>query len=355
MTLGTDLNDDVLTEILVRLPPKSILRCRAVCKRWRHATTCATFLATYSLRRPLDLILDSQHNSFNEYPLDRVALDGGDGCRRLLDHRPSLKFLASCDGLLLFWISMSPHGVTFVICNPATRQCARFPAMATKPGMWVVPSGFYFHRPSGKHRVLCFGKNEGDEDIFQGIIRYSQVHYVLSTGAGQPRRLRPFTDFIGNTPSPPFGVDVGGTLHWAQHPWIGGNSSAMLAFDTVSEKFRRMPLPPVAADHFINLFEMRGKLAASVMGEWPFLDVWALDNYAGERWSHNVRVELPAEAAATVPNYRVKYGEAVAALEGDVLVLFTVGGWVTLYDVKKKKTVRVVRRGDNRASRHWGV
>ena len=76
------------------------------------------------------------------------------------------------------------------------------------------------------------------------------------------------------------------------------------------------------------------------------MDVWALDDYAGnKRWSHHARVELPA--AATAPAYGVRHGEAVAALEGDVLVLFTVGGWVTLYDVKEKRTVRVVRRGDN--------
>ncbi|CAM0947219.1 unnamed protein product [Alopecurus aequalis] len=394
MPLAADLNDDLLTEILLRLPPKSVLRSRAVCKQWRRAATCASFVAAYSRRRPLDIIFYPERLCGREYAIDRVPLDGGDGFRRLLDHGRYLKYFGSCDGLLLFSLS-----------------CARFPALAPTPCMWVVPSAFYLHRPSGEHRVLCFAKeipahmhydstdhvykyhaddesssdNEDDVETF----RLRPVHYELSTGAAQPRRLGPFAEYrghhpfppfgvdVGGTlhwarhpwtgaaqprrlgpfaeyrghhPFPPFGVDVGGTLHWARHPWTGGNSSTMLAFDTVSETFRQMPLPPVAAkvsDHLINLFDMRGTLALSAMGEWPYLDVWALDDYAVERWSHHVRVEL------TIPAYRVKYAEAVAALEGGVLVLFAVGGWVTLYDVKEKRTVRVVRHGDNDAKPRW--
>jgi hypothetical protein len=382
MTLGGDLNDDVLTEILVRLPPKSVLRSRAVCKQWRHAATSASFVAAYSLRRPLDVILYPRRGGGNKYTIDRVDPLGGidDGCRRLLDHGVRLKYFSSCDGLLLF--SLSVQDESFVICNPATRQCARFPALVPTPCVWVVPSGFYLHRSSGEHRVLCFGLEippgisydstenvhylvddpcaAGDEpsseDDDQDTIptRWRPVHYVLSTGAAQPRRLGPFADYRGNHPFPPMGVDVGGTLHWARHPWTGRNSSTMLAFDTVAETFRRMPMPPAAAtvpDYLISLFDMRGTLAASAMAEWPYMDVWALDDYAGEKWTHHVRVELPT--AATTTAFGVKYGEAVAALEGDVLVLVAVGGWVTLYNVKEKRTVRVVRRGENRARTCW--
>uniref|UniRef100_A0ACD5TC79 Uncharacterized protein n=1 Tax=Avena sativa TaxID=4498 RepID=A0ACD5TC79_AVESA len=122
-----------------------------------------------------------------------------------------------------------------------------------------------------------------------------------------------------------------------------------LAFDTVSETFRRMPLPLPAAtvsEHFINLFDMRGTLAASVLGgEWPYMDVWALDDYTGARWSRRFRVELPTADTGTIG---WKHGAAVAALEDDVLVLYTFGGGMTLYDVKEQRTVRVVRRGDDR-------
>lgn len=50
------LVDDVVREILFRLPSASVLRFRAVCKHWRRITTCPVFLAIYSLRQPLELL-----------------------------------------------------------------------------------------------------------------------------------------------------------------------------------------------------------------------------------------------------------------------------------------------------------
>lgn len=42
----------------------------------------------------------------------------------------------------------------------------------------------------------------------------------------------------------------------------------MVAFVTVSETFRLMSLPPVT-------------LAVSAVSEWPYVDVWALEDYDG--------------------------------------------------------------------------
>lgn len=38
------------------MPPKSILRARAVSKHWRHIATRPCFLAAYSLRRPPEIV-----------------------------------------------------------------------------------------------------------------------------------------------------------------------------------------------------------------------------------------------------------------------------------------------------------
>ncbi len=50
------MNDDVVAEILLRLPAKSVLRCRAVCRSWRRITTADYFVAAHSRRRPLQLL-----------------------------------------------------------------------------------------------------------------------------------------------------------------------------------------------------------------------------------------------------------------------------------------------------------
>ncbi|CAN6304902.1 unnamed protein product [Urochloa humidicola] len=42
------LNDNVVDEILLRLPSADVLHCRAVCKAWRRITSSPVFLAAYS-------------------------------------------------------------------------------------------------------------------------------------------------------------------------------------------------------------------------------------------------------------------------------------------------------------------
>ncbi|RLM80308.1 hypothetical protein C2845_PM12G01760 [Panicum miliaceum] len=56
MSSSAYLFDDVLTEILLRLPPECVLRSRAVSRRWRPITTCPAFVEAYSRRRPLELL-----------------------------------------------------------------------------------------------------------------------------------------------------------------------------------------------------------------------------------------------------------------------------------------------------------
>ena len=46
--LHRGLPDEIsIWEILVRLPPKALLRCRTVCRAWRHATSSRGFLTTF--------------------------------------------------------------------------------------------------------------------------------------------------------------------------------------------------------------------------------------------------------------------------------------------------------------------
>ncbi|KAI5002313.1 hypothetical protein ZWY2020_026963 [Hordeum vulgare] len=45
----------VIWEILVRLSPKALLRCRAVCRAWRNATSVHDFLLAHHARLDLEL------------------------------------------------------------------------------------------------------------------------------------------------------------------------------------------------------------------------------------------------------------------------------------------------------------
>ncbi|CAL4890218.1 unnamed protein product [Urochloa decumbens] len=329
-------DDDALAEILLLLPPPSVLRSRAVCKRWRRVTTCPSFVAAYSARRPLELLV--YPDGYKLWPDSKNILAGVDpldpgawGYRRFLRMDRSLRLVDSRDGLLLLALG----NTAFVLCNPATRQLARLPSPAPAPCMRLLVSGLYFHRPSGEHRVLCIGHNhrrEGGRDF----------HYILSTGSGEPRRLGPVATATGRSnPIPSACVALGATLHWAHHP--EADNSRMVAFDTESEAFRLIPLPPLAAaaggdlPPHIRAFDMDGTLAVSALVQGSLrMDVWALEAGAGgEAWARRLRIDLPPRR---VREYWSS-DEAVAVVEGGRLLVVVGAGWVALHDVRTGRTV----------------
>ncbi|KAM3354317.1 hypothetical protein ACQJBY_025160 [Aegilops geniculata] len=121
----------VIWEILVRLSPKSLLRCRAVRRAWRLATSTRGFLLAHHARQPTTPLLYGYNcagdvvESLDIIPLDNVAgADAADqlqyiarlGIRSVYGH--GLLLQDSCDGLLL----LSLYSTHFSIYNPATRH-----------------------------------------------------------------------------------------------------------------------------------------------------------------------------------------------------------------------------------------
>ncbi|CAN6276062.1 unnamed protein product [Urochloa humidicola] len=203
---AADLSEDILSEILARLPAKSVLRFRSVCRAWRRITTNPHFLAAHARLRPAEVViyryLDSaqRKNRPPGYAVD-IALDAlpvsGDraGRRRLVRYpkyyvtnprepwRDSMMqqclLLASCGGVLPF---ATKAAGSYLLCNPITRQWAVLPKLITT-GVVVSEYAFYFDEPSGEHRLLCGHRAPG------GGVGGGTAWCVLSTGAAGPRLL----------------------------------------------------------------------------------------------------------------------------------------------------------------------
>lgn len=174
--------EELLWEILVRLPAKDLLRCRAVCRSWRRLATSADFLlAHHSLQPSLPLV--SFHRSISR--LSREVTDASvetfdlrhspPGRRPVLafndyNQRHDFTIHASCDGLLL--LTLANH--RFYICNPATRQWTILPGLT---GGTVA--ALYLHRPSGEYRVLFW------KDVNTSTI---DAYYVLTVGSSEKPR-----------------------------------------------------------------------------------------------------------------------------------------------------------------------
>ncbi|RCV16463.1 hypothetical protein SETIT_3G140200v2 [Setaria italica] len=344
-TATQDLNDDVLTEILLRLPSEAVLRFRAVCKAWRRITSSPVFLAAHARRRPLELIV--QRRGVSGAVLDTIPLLTLDETRRrcLPVKYPEYtgppepfwrgySLIGSCDDLLLFqrgpWID-------HYVYSPATRQ---WTMLARPPGTCMLLCGFYLHGPSGEHRILYFTDDQEGS------------HYVSSLEVAGARRLGPAVSVVVYSRRIPFfSLDYRGKLHWLRHPWVLFPGDALevvyadmiLAFDTVSETFRRISRPPRRStnrgvEEFF-LLEMDGKLAMAAFLDGS-MDLWVLEDYDNDgSWARRFRVRLPP--ALRHATLAMKLG-----VEGQNNVILLGDCWnatVGLYHLTKKRLLKKIQ------------
>jgi hypothetical protein len=230
------LCDDVLVGILVRLPSKSVLRCRAVCRSWRRITTDRSFLADHAARRPLGMITLTSP-SVRAPAVHSMSLSGGDGPPQShLLYRQQLardgtpmgdlfNVLYSLDGLLVL---CQCRGL-FIVCNPTTRQWTNLPAIAPEPCFTAIACGFYLHGSSGEYRLLCHGMGK-EESRGTGSIRNGNSHYyVLNAGGTLPRRL-------GRAPQP---THSSGAAKYADVPVARQGGPPLARFAPRSHHHRR--------------------------------------------------------------------------------------------------------------------
>ncbi|VAI88632.1 unnamed protein product [Triticum turgidum subsp. durum] len=296
---GPHLPEEIVTwEILIRLPPKPLVRCRAVCRSWhRRLTSDAKFLFAHHRRQPsLPLVTTEDtherridaldHSTGERRPVARAARTAAD------EH---FDVLASCDGLLI----LVAYGGVY-ICNPATRQHAPLPLLHV-----YCIAGLYFHRPSGSYRVLCCLKTTEDG-------QFRAVYQVYTLGSGDLRcigkALEPWTSgdlarampmMVSFQPH----VLAGGRLYWQpiKLPGAGGNGKVnnMLVFDTMAESFQHLLSPVEGA--FLEPFEMNGTL-----GLYDYhgstADLWVLEDHESWAWSLKHRIKLQVMAFSLVPD-----------------------------------------------------
>ncbi|XP_059637090.1 F-box protein At3g07870-like [Cornus florida] len=130
------LTDDLVTDILSRLPIKTLTRCRCVCKLWRNIARDPRFIHSHlnnrSSQQNPSFILSSTlwfNSAFRSqiYFLEHNETLGST-CEKVSFSIPDLKefrLISSCNGLLCLVDCMNRD--TIYICNPFTRCCTKLP------------------------------------------------------------------------------------------------------------------------------------------------------------------------------------------------------------------------------------
>ncbi|KAF8671073.1 hypothetical protein HU200_050354 [Digitaria exilis] len=345
------LSEDNIADILLRLPAKSVLRCRLVCKAWRSITTDPNFLSQHARLRPADVVLytyqyldtpyytdwdDEPH--FTDIGLDVVPVSSDEAAgRRHIMRYPKMRdwfLLASSDGVLLF----KKHEEVFVLCNPTTRLWAELPRLprADKNSRSLSDReyAFYLDTASGEYKLLC-----------RGNLTTTGTWCILSTGASEPRQLDMHAaEAAGITELVPslrkaaaIHVNLHGRLHWPPHQGSVTGQTEMVVFDMSLETLHLMAAPPRTTDKMTKLFDMDGMLVAADFGKPKHIDLWYLEDYDARRWQLRHRVATPCELGYAMPHIVPRTLVSVAAAgdrEGNIML--GNGGGLVVYNTTNK-------------------
>ncbi|CAH1444700.1 unnamed protein product [Lactuca virosa] len=253
-----DLPVHVMDNILSRLPIKTIIRCKCVCKKWLDHISDSYFANIQLSRSPTGLMIHSENNKFghpspgllnwievedkfDHHHLHHDPVMNLDLNLTSIFQKSQIKLVGSVNGLLCLW-QYAPESDNTYICNPITRE------------YMILPRQQYY-RESIAIIVYCFGVGSLTREykvirIFQGNIPHDPTSksrpslveaevYTLGTGEWRSLGHAPYLlkGFHG-----PF---LNGHAHWIV---VDEDSPEKLcAFDFDNETFELFPSPPSEA------------------------------------------------------------------------------------------------------------
>ncbi|XVE64391.1 hypothetical protein DITRI_Ditri07aG0097300 [Diplodiscus trichospermus] len=270
MASSLSLPQNTITDILSRLPVKSLTRFKSVSKNWADLTTNPAFVAVH-LRRssPDQSLLIRRYNtqSGSGFGIWLIINPTLNYCCHLLDiplgeSLPRFpKVVGSVDGLVC--LDVSPcYGSEFVLWNPGTKQFKRldYPLVASSKSnpIWLVFVGFGFDSFNNDYKIVRIVSFKRD-----GELQFVRVE-VYSWKNGVWKEIEESFD-LALLCGAQDGVVVDGSLNWVG---IGleryADRKVVVSFDLGREVFKTIPLPAVTRISNVKLMSYMGLLAIAV-------------------------------------------------------------------------------------------
>ncbi|XP_058198359.1 F-box/kelch-repeat protein At3g06240-like [Rhododendron vialii] len=230
------LPQEILTDILSRLPVKSLFRFKSVSPSWNSLISGSEFVKTHLNRTKKTnyaeqkiIIITSSSTSYNLHSIDFACVNPTIVTVDLPDSSSEIKVLSSCEGLLL----VNRYDDSNFLLNPSTRECRELP-----PFPFALPRanvyGVGYDSLTDDYKVVIFS--------YFGT-PYSAEHdtiivavYSLKTNAW--RRIQGSHNYVLQGTS--CGVFVNGRLHFLCRR---NESYVIVAFDLSEESFKELQLP----------------------------------------------------------------------------------------------------------------
>ncbi|CAI9109951.1 OLC1v1009894C1 [Oldenlandia corymbosa var. corymbosa] len=227
---AVELPQDAVVEILSRLPVKTLLRFKCVCKLWNSLISDPNFVLSTSGRERIIVRSYSEPMSFysidDEFSVVKLPIPHVE----YLDDSDKFKFLGSCNGLVLFLADEHLY-----LWNPLTNSCRLMPQLNDLVGKlnsrYPMSCGFCFDKSSDDYKVVTVTMVHTGGGINSSV-------YVASLKEGK----MPMEFSIPYRFSYSYPHVLEEHLHWIVKEKIG-SAQLILYFDQEANQFRELSLP----------------------------------------------------------------------------------------------------------------
>ncbi|KAK9949278.1 hypothetical protein M0R45_004811 [Rubus argutus] len=242
-TTNEHLPEDIIVQILYRLPVKPLIRFRCVSKRWSSIVSNPQFAKSQfkfaSERKILGpKLLVSTSSQLESLDLQTPSFGDDSSLRKLTcpfkEPGRAVKIVSSCNGMV-FVVAHDFHDTSY-IWNPSTGLLFKLPypgfdskRVGSRP---VLPRcGFGYVSATDDYKVVAVG-SLGNSTVSVDI---------FSSKANSWKRIKSQPHFSEEYCIKGRGTFSNEALHWLVDTSTD-DKSAIIAFDLVEEKFREMPL-----------------------------------------------------------------------------------------------------------------
>uniref|UniRef100_A0A1J3JCF8 F-box/kelch-repeat protein n=1 Tax=Noccaea caerulescens TaxID=107243 RepID=A0A1J3JCF8_NOCCA len=368
------LPPEIIMEILLRLPARTIGRFRCVSKLFCSLSSDPGFAKSHidlilrngSVRCAHRKLIVSSHNLY-ALELDSIAI--GDGCEGIRDLAPVelnyplkddpsifdemirsyvrehlydggsdtvvdeddrrvmlklnaksyrrnwVEIIGSSNGL----VCISPGGSAIYLYNPTTEESKRLPETvrpkSREYGEQFQTYGFGFDDLTGDYKVLKLIAADSDD------VLNASVYSLKADSWRRVRDLRYEHNDGFNS-----GVNLNGAIHWVFTLKEGNqNQRLVLAFDLQTEEFREMPLPDEAEDcphRFKNFVvgNLSGRLCVANSCYEVHDDLWVMNEYGGASSWSRIRISLSYRSMKPLCSLTKNSEEVILELDGEMVL-----------------------------------
>ncbi|KAK2639426.1 hypothetical protein Ddye_027221 [Dipteronia dyeriana] len=252
--------DDIIFNILRRLPPKSFARFKCVCKSWQ------SFANQHKYHNQKLLLFSSK--TIQSIDIEADEIKAVDLEIPFKVSNPILQ-IASCNGLLC--ILTEREG--FVIWNPLIGRYKRVSNTSE-----YKKFGFWYDHSTENYKIVRFKFMRFLDPNSEIQQRCSAEIYSQKSNSWQQKELLPWQIFsiFGDSL---FGVLVNETLYW-KIDYI--HNCAVLCFDTLTEKFDMIKPPDNV--HVFGLGAFKGHLCLAEYRKAGHFDIWTREVGKNQNW-----------------------------------------------------------------------